>query len=157
MSAFITMGRRRRSEENPYRSDAGRSYRYFWELLWSLFSFFFFFVGLHSFGFAAWTKWYRNLSGFTLAAYGIDKILSMTIGFIRIPELLLHVLGGIGGFPGGYVGQKLFRHKTRKLFFRVLFWLSAICNIYLLFYMKETIVIDLKEGLSKTLPEYFGL
>lgn len=151
----ITMGRRR-SQENPYRSDAQQSYRYFRELLWSLLCFFFFFVGLHSFGFVAWSGWYRNLSGFTFAAYGIDKILSATIGFIRIPEILLHILGGIGGFPGGYVGQKFFRHKTQKKFFRFLFWISALCNVYLLFFMKDEIKIDLKEGLSKRLPEYFG-
>ncbi|MBB5351565.1 uncharacterized membrane protein YsdA (DUF1294 family)/cold shock CspA family protein [Haloferula luteola] len=41
----------------------------------------------------------------------------------RIPESRLHFWEFWGGWPGGFLAQAWFRHKTRKSTFQVLFWL----------------------------------
>ena len=40
----------------------------------------------------------------------------------RTPELTLHLLELLGGWPGGLVAQQVFRHKTRKLSYQLTFW-----------------------------------
>jgi len=40
----------------------------------------------------------------------------------RVPEATLHLIDLAGGFPGGLAARWLFRHKTRKLSFRVVTW-----------------------------------
>ena len=54
--------------------------------------------------------WIAAFSGATLAVYGLDKGLSVASG-LRAPEMLLHLLAMLGGFPGGWLGMFLFRHK----------------------------------------------
>jgi uncharacterized membrane protein YsdA (DUF1294 family) len=61
------------------------------------------------------------LSLVTLAAYGFDKRRAKR-GGRRIPERTLHLLELAGGWPGALAGQRLFRHKSRKLSFRVVLW-----------------------------------
>jgi uncharacterized membrane protein YsdA (DUF1294 family) len=53
---------------------------------------------------AAWTVT-------TFFMYGLDKLLSR-IGNVRTPEFILNLLAMLGGFPGGWLGMVLFRHKA---------------------------------------------
>jgi uncharacterized membrane protein YsdA (DUF1294 family) len=53
-------------------------------------------------------------------AYGLDKKLSQAGGW-RIPESTLHVLALIGGSIGALIAMQLFRHKTAKGSFRIVF------------------------------------
>jgi uncharacterized membrane protein YsdA (DUF1294 family) len=39
------------------------------------------------------------------------------------PESVLHLQEICGGWPGTYLGQRWFRHKSSKRSFRVPFWL----------------------------------
>jgi len=55
--------------------------------------------------------WVAALSVTTSIMYGLDKALSK-IGKVRTPELILHILAILGGFPGGWLGMVLFHHKT---------------------------------------------
>ncbi|WP_024646049.1 DUF1294 domain-containing protein [Pseudomonas syringae] len=41
----------------------------------------------------------------------------------RTPENVLHSLELLGGWPGALLAQQMFRHKTRKVSFQVVFWL----------------------------------
>jgi uncharacterized membrane protein YsdA (DUF1294 family)/cold shock CspA family protein len=40
----------------------------------------------------------------------------------RVPEHRLHLAALLGGWPGALVAQQVFRHKTRKASFQVVFW-----------------------------------
>lgn len=55
--------------------------------------------------------WIAAFSAATLLIYGLDKALSV-FGGIRAPERLLHLLAALGGFPGGWLGMLVFRHKS---------------------------------------------
>lgn len=41
----------------------------------------------------------------------------------RIPEANLHFWSLVGGWPGAFVAQQQFRHKTKKMPFLLVFWL----------------------------------
>lgn len=47
----------------------------------------------------------------------------------RIPEAFLHLLALAGGWPGALLAQQLFRHKTVKTSFRMVFWLTVLLNL----------------------------
>ncbi len=64
---------------------------------------------------------YLILSVVTFIAYGLDKRAAMR-GRWRTPEATLQILALLGGFIGGFLGQRVFRHKTRKLGFLIVFW-----------------------------------
>jgi uncharacterized membrane protein YsdA (DUF1294 family) len=61
------------------------------------------------------------------AAYGLDKRLA-AVGGRRVPERTLHLLALLGGWPGALLGRRLFRHKTRKVPFRVAFWAVVLLH-----------------------------
>ncbi len=57
--------------------------------------------------------WVVIASGITFLLYGLDKAQSKNGGW-RVPEVVLHGLALAGGFPGGWAGRSIFRHKTKK-------------------------------------------
>jgi uncharacterized membrane protein YsdA (DUF1294 family) len=61
-------------------------------------------------------------------AYGVDKHRAVT-GGRRIPEHTLHAMAFLGGRPGALLGQRRFRHKTRKLSFRLVFWAVVLAHV----------------------------
>jgi uncharacterized membrane protein YsdA (DUF1294 family) len=46
----------------------------------------------------------------------------------RTPERTLHLIALAGGWPGALVAQTVFRHKSRKPAFRVVFWTTVALN-----------------------------
>ena len=57
------------------------------------------------------------LGGFTVVAwafYGLDKNIAefKRLNGWRVPELTLHLLTLLGGFPGAWIGRAMFNHKT---------------------------------------------
>jgi uncharacterized membrane protein YsdA (DUF1294 family) len=80
----------------------------------------------------AWLGYgYVVLSAITLAVYGKDKWAAKHQRW-RTPERTLHLLALLGGWPGAFLGQKLFTHKTSKRSFQRLFLLSVLCNLLML-------------------------
>lgn len=71
------------------------------------------------------------VSVITFLFYGYDKYQSKSNGQ-RIPELVLHLLILAGGTIGAFLGQILFRHKTKKWQFRMVFTLILVVQIGLL-------------------------
>jgi len=70
---------------------------------------------------------YLGASIAAFIAYLLDKSAARNNQW-RTAENTLQMLGVIGGWPGALVAQKLLRHKTRKLSFQVVFWLSVLLN-----------------------------
>ncbi len=60
--------------------------------------------------------WLAIASGITFLLYGFDKAQSKMGGWC-VPEVVLHGCALSGGFPGGWAGRSMFRHKTKKGFF----------------------------------------
>jgi len=82
--------------------------------------------------FAGVTSWtlpmaYGVLSVATFLLYARDKSAAIK-GHWRTPENTLHVFSLLGGWPGAWLGQALLRHKSRKLSFRILFWVTVLGN-----------------------------
>ncbi|WP_421850400.1 DUF1294 domain-containing protein [Marinomonas sp.] len=73
-------------------------------------------------------SFYVSLSLITFCFYGVDKSAAKR-GKQRIRESTLHLLSLFGGWFGALLGQKVFRHKTKKLPFLLVFWLTVIVNI----------------------------
>ena len=78
------------------------------------------------------------LSAAAIAVYGFDKRRAGN-GGRRVPERSLHLIALAGGWPGALIGQRMFRHKTRKTAFLIVLWLTIIahlalvgCAVYLL-------------------------
>ena len=71
---------------------------------------------------------YLLMSVVTFTFYGFDKRRAIK-GGRRVPEARLHWLELLGGWPGAFAGQLLFRHKTQKLSFRVVFWLIVVLHL----------------------------
>src|SRR6218665_2230073 len=63
----------------------------------------------------------------TFVAYGLDKQRAMA-GLWRTKENTLHVLEALGGWPGALVAQQVYRHKTRKPEYQVVFWLIVAAH-----------------------------
>ncbi len=59
--------------------------------------------------------------------YGVDKLLALK-QYRRIPEISLLAWDLLGGWPGGLLGQSLFRHKTVKVSYRIKFLLCVFLN-----------------------------
>ena len=67
------------------------------------------------------------LSLITFIVYGIDKFKAKA-NLWRIPEKVLILLAFLGGATGALAGMAVFRHKTKKLKFRILVPLALIFN-----------------------------
>lgn len=94
---------------------------------------------------------YAVLSVITFAMYGIDKAAAGK-GRRRTPEATLLFAGLIGGWPGALVAQRLFRHKTRKQPFQVIFWCGVVvhCGVLgWLVYTGEVVRIWAGSGFSQ--------
>ena len=72
--------------------------------------------------------WYLVLSVGTFMLCGWDKV-SATGGHRRTPESTLNGLALLGGWPGGWIAQYAWRHKSRKTSFQVEFWLATLVNV----------------------------
>lgn len=63
----------------------------------------------------------------TFLAYRSDKRRAET-GAWRIPEFRLHLLALLGGWPGAFLAQRQYRHKTAKVSFQLIFWITVLLH-----------------------------
>ena len=93
----------------------------------------------HPVGLALLLAWHAAFSLASLTAYALDKRRAAR-ALPRTPERTLHtldLLGGadrkarlktldlLGGWPGGLLAMRLFKHKRRKAAFVRVFWLTV--------------------------------
>jgi uncharacterized membrane protein YsdA (DUF1294 family) len=74
--------------------------------------------------------WLVGVNVTAFGYYGYDKGRARA-SRSRVPENVLHGLAIAGGTLGAYVGMRVFRHKTIKGPFRVVFWTIAVMQLLL--------------------------
>jgi len=84
------------------------------------------------------SMWLQGISLIPLSAYGIVSVLAFFLYWNdkrkartarwRTPENVLHAVELAGGWPGALVAQQVFRHKTRKISYQVLFWTIVLLH-----------------------------
>ncbi len=84
------------------------------------------------------TAWFRSDMRYVLLLYALVSVATLVLYWLdkraaihrrwRIPEATLHLLEALGGFPGALIGQRMFRHKRRKLGYMIVFWLIVIAH-----------------------------
>ncbi|MFJ2683093.1 DUF1294 domain-containing protein [Pseudomonas sp. NPDC087342] len=82
--------------------------------------------------------WLRGNSVIALAAYGVVSLIAFFLYWSdkrkaradtwRTPENVLHAVQLAGGWPGALLAQQVFRHKTRKVSFQLVFWLIVLLH-----------------------------
>ncbi|MBT2372928.1 DUF1294 domain-containing protein [Pseudomonas fluorescens] len=82
--------------------------------------------------------WYRGVSLIPLVAYGAVSVVAFFLYWSdkrkaredswRTPENVLHAVELAGGWPGALIAQQVFRHKTRKVSYQVVFWLIVLLH-----------------------------
>jgi uncharacterized membrane protein YsdA (DUF1294 family) len=73
-----------------------------------------------------------GISAITFYVYRRDKELAVSGGW-RTPESTLHLLELLGGWPGAFLAQRLFHHKTAKRRFQVIFWIIVALHQWVSF------------------------
>lgn len=71
---------------------------------------------------------YVGLSLATFVLYWEDKNAARN-NKRRTPENTLHLAALLGGWPGALIGQQRLRHKTQKVSFRIVLWLTIVINV----------------------------
>ena len=71
---------------------------------------------------------YLAMSLLCFAVYAADKSAART-GGPRVRERTLHLLALFGGWPGAVLAQRLLHHKSVKIPFRAVFWLTVLLNL----------------------------
>ncbi len=66
--------------------------------------------------------------------YAKDKYAAKRDGW-RTAESTLHTLSLLGGWPGAKIAQSFLRHKSKKIVFRITYWLTVIANCGLLYWL----------------------
>ncbi len=72
------------------------------------------------------------VSPICFALYGLDKRRAVKHQ-PRISERTLHVFAFVGGWPGAWLGQRIFHHKIEKRLFRLVFWLIVAAHLSFVF------------------------
>jgi uncharacterized membrane protein YsdA (DUF1294 family)/cold shock CspA family protein len=70
---------------------------------------------------------YTVMSGVAVFLYAFDKAAAEQRRR-RTPESTLHAVALLGGWPGALLAQDLFRHKSSKTQFQVVFWTTVLVN-----------------------------
>lgn len=96
-----------------------------------------------------------------VAIYGVTSIVAFAMYWIdksaarndrwRTPESRLHVVGLLGGWPGALLAQDVFRHKSRKLAFQIVFWVVVIANVAIVVWLMKSGNLRMLERALRTL------
>lgn len=75
--------------------------------------------------------WLAAINATALTYYAFDKSRARW-NRVRVPEAVLLTLAALGGSGGSYLGMHLFRHKTVKGRFRMVFWSVVLIQLGIL-------------------------
>lgn len=88
----------------------------------------FFLIRLGAPGWRLLVAWLVSINLVTFGYYGYDKGRARA-DQSRVPEVILHGMAFVGGTLGAWLAMQLFRHKTIKGNFRIIFWTIAIMQV----------------------------
>jgi uncharacterized membrane protein YsdA (DUF1294 family) len=71
---------------------------------------------------------YALMSVVAFAVYGIDKQRAVRRDW-RIREATLQLVALFGGWPGAWLAQRVFHHKTSKSSFMIVFWAIVALHV----------------------------
>ncbi len=74
--------------------------------------------------------WYLSLSVVGFLLHAIDKS-SAVAGRSRIRESTLILWSALGGWPGAILAQQMLHHKSKKVMFRLIFFVSVLVNFFI--------------------------
>lgn len=77
---------------------------------------------------ALFVLWHLAASAWSFAQYGFDKARAARAGR-RVRESRLHLADALGGWPGGLLAMRVFRHKRRKAAFVRVFWVTVVVHV----------------------------
>ena len=77
---------------------------------------------------ATWLSVMAIASVLAFGLYALDKRAAIR-NERRVPEKTLHMVSLLGGWPGAWLGQRVFRHKTSKPAFLWVFGLTVALNV----------------------------
>ena len=77
---------------------------------------------------------YAAMSAAAFFLYTKDKKAAEWGGW-RTPERTLHIVSLLGGWPGAGLAQSFLRHKSKKLSFRITYWITALINCGVLYWL----------------------
>lgn len=77
---------------------------------------------------------YLAVSTIAFIAYAFDKSAAKNDRW-RIQESTFHLFALIGGWPGALVAQRVFRHKSKKNSFQIVYWITVVINCCVLGYL----------------------
>jgi len=80
-----------------------------------------------------WINYYIAINILLFVLFFIDKGKAQLKAW-RIKENTLLLIGILGGGFGGFLGMYCFRHKTRKLKFKIIYVLSLVLHVCVLKY-----------------------
>lgn len=72
----------------------------------------------------------------TFTVFGIDKLKAVKNRW-RVPEKVLFLLALLGGSPGALIGMYSFRHKTKKIAFKIGIPVILIVQIVFIYFMNR--------------------
>jgi len=70
---------------------------------------------------------YAAMSVISLFMYAKDKNAAQQDRW-RTSESTLHTISLLGGWPGAAIAQSFLRHKSKKISFKVTYWVTVIAN-----------------------------
>ena len=76
-------------------------------------------------GYQVLAGWLVAVNLTTFGYYGYDKACARRLAR-RVPEVVLHGMALSGGSLGAFLAMRLFRHKTIKGRFRLVFWCIVV-------------------------------
>lgn len=80
---------------------------------------------------------FAGMSSVAFVLYGLDKWAAKR-NTQRTPENTLQLCALLGGWPGALLAQQVFRHKSSKRSFQIVFWFMVVINCCALgFYLSE--------------------
>lgn len=77
---------------------------------------------------------YAGMSVAAFLMYAKDKN-AAKVGEWRTAEDTLHVLSMLGGWPGAKIAQSFLRHKSKKMSFKVTYWITVGMNCGALYWL----------------------